>query len=127
MEANTGKNAKYAEFLGKLFSFNVSLKLFHWHIVGKGSYAEHVAIDQALESMNGALDRIVETSYALYGDIEISVPQANLPSNLVKHLEDFYAYVESKYDMFHESFSKAILDDYQEAIQQLLYRVRRLS
>lgn len=29
--------------------------------------------------------------------------------------------------MFEEDFSTAILDDYQEAIQQLLYRLKRLQ
>lgn len=122
------KNLKQmGEFLGSMFAFNNSLKLYHWHVTGPGSYAEHMALDQALEDLVGALDEVVETTYALVGDIDIVIPETKVPSNIVSHAEKFYKEVENKREMFPESFSQGIFDGYQQAIQQMLYRLRRLK
>ena len=120
-------NTKRAEFAGKLFSFNDSLKLYHWHVTGKCSYAEHIALDQAIDDLKDAMDRLVETSYALYGDINVTIPQTKTPENIIKHAEDFYKTADEAREYFPASFSQAIIDDYQEAIQQLLYRLKRLN
>lgn len=122
--ANT---AKVGAFVGKLFSFNSSLKLYHWHVTGKGSYAEHMALDEAIDSLLDVTDRLTETTYALIGDIEISIPETKTPENIVKHAQAFFEYVGEERKLFPESFTQAILDDYQEAIQQLLYRLKRLQ
>ncbi len=114
-------------FIGELFSFNSSLKLYHWHITGEGSYAQHMALDQALDTVLDVIDRLTETSYALLGDIEIMIPETKVPKNIVKHTSDFYAYVEKHRDLFPEDMSQSIIDDYQEALQQLNYRLMRLK
>lgn len=121
------KNAEIAVFLGKLFSFNSSLKLYHWHVTGEGSYAQHMALDQALDSLLDVIDRLVETSYALVGDLPIVIPETKNPKNIVEHASDFYKYVEKNRKLFAEDFTLSIIDDYQEAIQQLLYRLVRLK
>ncbi len=120
--------AKMGAFFGDLFAFNNSLKLYHWHVAGKGSYAEHIALDQALDSVKDILDRMVETSYSLYGDLDITIPETPRPDNITDYVKKFYSYIESQREMFKSSsFSESIVDDYQEAIQQLLYRLRRLQ
>lgn len=123
----TASVKEIGEFFGKMYAYNNSLKLYHWHVTGKGSYAEHMALDQALDALADVLDRIVETSYALYGDIKVVIPETPVPTNIVEHSEKFYKYVDYQRDLFKENFTAAILDDYQEAIQQLLYRLKRLS
>ena len=120
-------NSEISDFLGKLFSFNNSLKLYHWHVTGEASYAQHIALDQAVGDLLDVTDRIVETSYAIKGDLEIIIPETKNPKDLVKHAEDFFVYIENQRELFPEAFTQAILDDYQEAIQQLLYRVKRLQ
>ena len=120
-------NAEIAEFVGKMFSFNSSLKLYHWHITGKGSYAQHIALDQAIEDLLDVTDRLVETSYAVKGDLNITIPETKTPTDMVKYAEDFFNYSESQRELFAEAFTQAIIDDYQEAIQQLLYRLKRLQ
>jgi len=127
VKQTTASVKEIGEFFGKMYAYNNSLKLYHWHVTGKGSYAEHMALDQALEALADVLDRIVETSYALYGDIKVVIPETPVPSNIVEHSEKFYKYVDYQRDLFKENFTAAILDDYQEAIQQLLYRLKRLS
>lgn len=115
------------QFFGRMNSFNSSLKLYHWHVSGHGSYAEHMALDQALESLGDVLDRIVETSYAMYGSFDIVIPETPTPRNIVAHAEDFYKFIDGHRELFGENFTAAILDDYQETIQQLLYRLKRLE
>lgn len=124
---NVSVNADIAKFVGKMFSFNNSLKLYHWHVTGKGSYAQHIALDQALEDLLDVTDRLVETSYAVKGDLDIVIPETANPADIVKHAEEFFKYTESQRELFAEAFTQAIIDDYQEAIQQLLYRLKRLQ
>lgn len=120
-------NADIATFIGKIFSFNNSLKLHHWQVTGKGSYSQHIALDQALGDLLDVTDRLVETSFAVKGDLDIVIPETKNPSDIVKHTEDFFNYTESQRELFAEAFTQAIIDDYQEAIQQLLYRLKRLQ
>jgi len=119
---------KVAAFLGELISFRSSLKLIHWSITGKGSYEAHISLDQAIDSLVEITDRLVETSFALDGTLPIVIPETSLPGNHIKHIEDFYKHVEdTRKQLFSESFSQSILDDAQEAIQQLLFRLKRLE
>ncbi|MCD8165101.1 MAG: DUF5856 family protein [Bacteroides sp.] len=120
-------NPEVAEFFGNLYAFNNGLKLYHWHVTGKGSYAQHMALDQALEALTGHLDRIVETTYAIMGDQGIVIPETRTPDNIVQYATDFYNQIEYQRSLFEEDFINSILDDFQEAIQQLLYRLKRLE
>lgn len=122
-----GSAAEVGAFLGQIVSFNNSLKLFHWHVTGAGSYAKHIALDQALEDLTEATDRLVETTYAMAGDITIVIPETKNPSDVINHACGFYDVVEDGRKFFTEAFSQAIIDDYHEALQQMLYRLKRLQ
>ena len=126
-EAAHTSNTEIAAFIGELFSFNSSLKLFHWSVTGTGSYAKHMALDEAIASLLDVIDRITETTFAMVGDMNISIPETKTPKDIVKHATDFYNYVEKHRDLFPEAFSQSIIDDYQESIQQLVYRLVRLQ
>lgn len=121
------QNKEIATFIGELFAFNSSLKLFHWNVTGAGSYAKHMALDEAIESLLDVIDRITETTYSLVGELHITIPETKTPVDITKHASDFYHYVEKHRDLFPEAFSQSIIDDYQEAIQQLVYRLARLQ
>lgn len=118
---------KAGDFFGQLFAFNNSLKLYHWHITGKGSYAQHMALDQAIGEMIPTLDGLVETAYALAGDIDITIPATKVPSDIISHVQSCYDAIEKGRDFLTESFQGGLLDEYQQSIQQLLYRLKRLS
>lgn len=120
-------NKEIGKFIGEIFAFNNSLKLYHWHVTGEGSYAQHMALDQALEALSEAIDRITETTYAMIGNIDVVIPETKTPKNIVQHTSDFFIYIEEGRVLFPENFSQAILDDYQEALQQLNYRLMRLK
>ena len=67
-EAARTSNKEIAAFIGELFSFNSSLKLFHWSVTGTGSYAKHMALDEAIASLLDVIDRITETTFAMVGN-----------------------------------------------------------
>lgn len=127
MDAMQSSNQEISTFIGDVFSFNSSLKLYHWNVTGTGSYAQHIALDQAIDSVLDIIDRITETTYALVGTLQITIPETKTPNDITKHVSDFYNYVEKHRDLFPEAFSQSILDDYQEALQQLSYRLQRLQ
>jgi DNA-binding ferritin-like protein len=125
--ASKNKNDE-AAFLGELFAFRNSLKLVHWSITGKGSYEAHISLDQAIDSLVGITDRLVETTFALKGTLNIIIPETARPKDYIKHIEDFYKHIDDRRkNLFPESFSQSIIDDAQEAIQQLLFRLKRLE
>jgi len=127
--ATTKKNKNgVTSFLGELISFRNSLKLIHWSITGKGSYEAHISLDQAIASLSDITDRLVETTFALEGTLNIVIPETARPQNHIRHIEDFYKQVkDASEQLFPESFSQSILDDAEEAIQQLLFRLKRLE
>jgi DNA-binding ferritin-like protein len=119
--------AEISVVFGKIFSFNSCLKLIHWHVTGKGSYATHLSLDQAIETLLDATDRLVETGYAVLGELDIVIPETKRPDDYIGHIEAFYEYIEHQRRLFSEAFVQSILDDYQEGIQQLLFRLKRLQ
>lgn len=121
------KNKPVEDFFGKVVSFNNSLKLYHWHVTGHGSYAKHLALDEAYGSLLDTTDRLVEASYSLLGDLNIQVPVTDTPEDIIEHVSSFYFYVETSRELFSEAFIQAILDDFEEALQSLLYKMKRLS
>lgn len=121
------KTKEMGAFFGQLVSFRDALKLYHWQVTGEGSYATHMALDQAIDEINDPIDGIVETTYALYGDIEIVIPETKSPANVITFAENFYKELGAKRELFEEDFQAAFFDDLQQAIQQLLYRLKRLK
>jgi len=127
--ADTKQNKnETAAFLGEIISFRNCLKLIHWSITGKGSYEAHISLDQAIDTLADITDRLVETTFALCGTLEIVIPETKRPKDHIKYIESFYRDVEGKRkQLFSESFSQSIIDEAQEAIQQLLFRLKRLE
>jgi DNA-binding ferritin-like protein len=126
----TAKNNKNeaATFFGEMISFRNSLKLIHWSITGRGSYEAHISLDQAIDSLVEITDRLVETTFSLEGTLAIVIPETKCPKDYLKHIENYYQHVEdTRKKVFSESFSQSILDDAQEAVQQLLFRLKRLE
>lgn len=85
-QKQTRTGTDYGRFFGEMYAFNNSLKLFHWHVSGPGSYAQHMALDEALTTLADAMDRIVETTYAMKGDIEVVIPQTNTPPAISRRI-----------------------------------------
>lgn len=121
------KTKEIGSFIGELVSFRDALKLHHWHVTGPASYAIHMALDQAIDEINGPIDSLTETAYAVYGDIEIVIPETRNPANIVLFAENFYKVLGEKRALFTEDFQGGIFDELQQGVQQLLYRLKRLK
>lgn len=127
MTKDKPNKAGEAAFLGELISFRNALKLVHWSITGAGSYEAHISLDQAIDTLADVTDRLTETTIAVSGTLDIVIPETKRPSDYITHIDEFYAHIETvRKELFLESFSQSIIDDVQEAIQQLLFRLRRL-
>lgn len=121
------ENTTFSICFGQLFSFNSALKLYHWQVTGKGSYSQHMALDEAIGSLLKLTDSLIEITIGMHNSIEITIPETHTPDDIVKHVQDFYTYFETQRELFSEAFSQSIIDDYQEIIQQLLYKLIRLQ
>mgnify|MGYP000220059300 CR=1 FL=1 len=83
-----------ATFIGELFSFNSSLKLYHWSVTRHRQLWPNIwHWDEAIASLLDVIDRITETTYALVGDLHISIPETKTPDNITKHVSEFYNHV----------------------------------
>lgn len=125
--ATKDKKENITVLIGEMISFRNSLKLVHWAVTGKGSYETHLSLDQAIDALVDITDRLVETTIADTGTLEIVIPETKRSKDFIKHISDFYDHIEKKRDVFEETFSQSIIDDFQETIKQLLYRLKRLE
>lgn len=123
----TNEAVQVSKFFGEIVSFNNSLKLVHWTVTGKGSYTAHMSLDEAITTLWEATDRIIETTYASLGDFSIVIPETVNPRDYIGHINFFYAHVENNRNLFSEPLTQSIIDDYQEGIKQLLFKLKRLQ
>ncbi|MCD7968853.1 MAG: hypothetical protein LUF87_00665 [Alistipes sp.] len=123
----TNANPMMGKFFGQLYSFNESLKLFHWNDTGAGSYARHMATDEAIGTLRDLLDKLVEVTYSACGEVEIVIPETSVPPCLKEAIKSACALIEDNRSLFTESFIDSILDEYKEALHQLNYRITRLQ
>lgn len=91
------------------------------------SYAQHIALDQFIEQMNASVDSLAETSIALYGDINITIPKTDKPTNIVDYINKFRISTKNIRNILIENVQIAIVDTIDEAALQVLYRLKRLK
>jgi DNA-binding ferritin-like protein len=123
----TVNGASMEQILGHMYSFMNGLKLFHWHVTGEGSYAKHMALDQAIEDLEDSLDSLVETTFAKEGPINIVIPETAVPKEILNYCKQCYSYVDAHRKDFQEIFTQSIIDDWQQTNKELQYRLIRLK
>lgn len=77
--------------------------------------------------MNAPVDSLAETSIALYGDINITVPKTDKPTNIVDYINKFRISTKNIRNILIENVQIAIVDTIDEAALQVLYRLKRLK
>lgn len=118
---------RIGEYIGECRSVMEGVKLYHWGITGTASYAQHIALDQFIEQMNASVDSLAETSIALYGDINITVPKTDKPTNIIDYFNKFRISTKNIRNVLVENVQIAIVDTIDEAALQVLYRLKRLK
>lgn len=118
---------RIGEYIGECRSVMEGTKLYHWDVTGTASYAQHIALDQFIEQMNAPVDSLAETSIALYGDINITIPKTDKPTNIVDYINKFRISTKNIRNILIENVQIAIVDTIDEAALQVLYRLKRLK
>ncbi len=118
---------RIGEYIGECRSVMEGVKLYHWDVTGTASYAQHIAVDQFIEQMNASVDSLAETSIALYGDINITIPKTDKPTNIVDYINKFRISTKNIRNILIENVQIAIVDTIDEAALQVLYRLKRLK
>ena len=118
---------RIGEYIGECRSVMEGVKLYHWDVTGTASYAQHIAVDQFIEQMNASVDSLAETSIALYGDINITVPKTDKPTNIIDYFNKFRISTKNIRNVLVENVQIAIVDTIDEATLQVLYRLKRLK
>ena len=118
---------RIGEYIGECRSVMEGAKLYHWDVTGTSSYAQHIALDQFIEQMNAPVDSLAETSIALYGDINITIPKTDKPTNIVDYINKFRISTKNIRNILIENVQIAIVDTIDEAALQVLYRLKRLK
>lgn len=77
--------------------------------------------------MNASVDSLAETSIALYGDINITVPKTDKPINIIDYFNKFRISTKNIRNVLVENVQIAIVDTIDEATLQVLYRLKRLK
>lgn len=77
--------------------------------------------------MNALVDSLAETSIALYGDINITVPKTDKPTNIIDYFNKFRISTKNIRNVLVENVQIAIVDTIDEATLQVLYRLKRLK
>lgn len=77
--------------------------------------------------MNASIDSLAETSIALYGDINITVPKTDKPTNIIDYFNKFRISTKNIRNVLVENVQIAIVDTIDEATLQILYRLKRLK
>ena len=119
---------RIGEYIGECRSVMEGAKLYHWDVtLGTAYYAQHIALDQFIEQMNAPVDSLAETSIALYGDINITIPKTDKPTNIVDYINKFRISTKNIRNILIENVQIAIVDTIDEAALQVLYRLKRLK
>jgi len=113
--------------INKIYSYKVKLKFAHWNATGQGSYAKHMAIDEAHDHIAKLLDKLVETTIGNGETIEFCMPETHEAPSIIEASEWMYYKIDYCRELFTESYSQAILDEIQECIKHLNYKLTRLQ
>ena len=125
------KDKKHAEFFGLLFQVRNQAHLRHLKPSKPGQLGsgwEHSALNSFYDGILDMADSLIESYQGKYGLIDISVPSATAPTDVVKTLKDLAEMTEhTAYDSFQESWIKNQLDTMSELIYSTIYKLENLK
>lgn len=108
-------------FIGTLFQFRDRIHLAH---LATGSYAAHVALNDAYEGLLDQIDTLTETAQS-EGLLKITIPQSD-PSNETV-VQDLLAFVRTNRNIFPYSYQQQILDNIEELASKTIYKLKFLK
>lgn len=119
---------KKEEFISILIGVSSFLKLIHWNITGIGSSAIHVGTEEFYTKLDKTLDTLVETTQGEEGLLNLSFPEASLKDyKLLEYLQSTATYIEKHKTTFTKSFQQSLIEEIEEALHKLIYKVKYLK
>lgn len=122
-EFNFKKKSEPAQFFQKLFEIKNTLYLSHLRQYDE-KLSTHLALCDANNSLSNLVDRIVELYFGLYGTFDFKSPECGPSREPISYVETSYRYIKTNRDIFSDSSILQIIDDIQETLGTLLYKLK---
>lgn len=116
-------NKDICVFIGSTIAFVGSLKLYHWEAILEGNKEKRRTLEHTADTLLNIVDKIAETTYTSLGRLNVTIPEVKKPDNIVQYASDYYDFIEMRRDLFEEESLHSIIDDYQEILQRLIYKL----
>lgn len=121
---------EYSDFFGKIFWILNKSKLKHLYPTNPGELGsgwEHSVLSDYYSSLEDLVDNLIECCQGIHGLFEISIPETECNETSKDLITSFYVYVESKRNIFQESFIQNIIDEIQALNAKTLYKLKYLK
>jgi len=121
-------NKPVFDLFAKLFQARDFFHLSHLKTQGAGSYAAHVALNDAYDKILGLVDGIVESwqgSHGKLADITLSAVAAD--TDPVVYITSLVKYIEVSRKSISESWLQNEIDEVQKLLTSTLYKLENLK
>ena len=113
------------QFMSMLFEIQVNAHIAH---LQTPSFAEHKALNELYDGIDGALDAYAEAYQGKYGIIKGYKPIVlNEGSDMVSYLTAKMADIEKYRSMLTEGYLQQLVDNIQELLSTSIYKLKFLS
>lgn len=120
---NFKKTVSPTGYFSKLFEIRNTLYLCHLRQYDE-KLSTHLALDEAQEGIQDLIDRLVETYFGLYGTMDFNSPESSPTRDILSYTQSSHDFVKSNRSLFTDSSLLQIIDDIQEVLSKLLYKLK---
>jgi len=119
-------------FLSKLFLARIQFHVFHLQVIGIGSFAQHIALDELYKGIVDLTDDLIETYQGKYGIVtgyKLEALQDDLSSKqVIQYIQDLHDYIDTeRVALFPDSDSLNIIDEIKSLLKTGLYKLKNLQ
>ena len=92
-----------------------------------GKYATHIALQDAYEQILPLIDGLVEKWFALYGVHDFPIKPSNPSEDILSYTQDLMFTIEYSKQNFTWGMFRSILEDIQEVVGTLIYKLKHVT
>lgn len=121
---------EHSDFFGRILWILNKSKLKHLYPSNPGELGsgwEHQVLNDYYSKLEELTDNLIECCQGIHGLHEITIPEINCEETAKDLITSFYVYVESKRNIFSESFIQNIIDEIQALNAKTLYKLKYLK
>ena len=121
---------KFGLLIGTILQSRNQVHIYHWQVVGQGSYAAHVALQDYYEGIIPLIDKLVESYQGKYGILR-GYKMAGIireDNNFINYFEALSLFVEKvRIDIPQDTYIANQVDTIQELINSTKYKLQNLQ